>query len=249
MSGSGSLAARAFARIERDGLITNTLSGIFLRRELDRILWKNADHLDVRQLQDYFAQYLYLPRLTYSELVLDAIRDGVASLTWDRDTFAYATEWDADKKRYLGLQASKSGIAVIADGRSVIVKPKVARTQLDSEALAQNGDSGAPAAVGEKRAVGGRADGGPIGEPIPAAPSKPTRFHGTISVNPLDLPGSAKELSQEILQHLASKMGVKVEVVIDINAQIPDGADESLVRTITENCRALKFDRASGFEP
>ena len=78
LTGTGNLAPRAFARLERDGLIVSTLAGLFLRRELDRVLWVDHDHVSVRQVQEYFAQYLYLPRLTYRELIVEAVRDGVA---------------------------------------------------------------------------------------------------------------------------------------------------------------------------
>lgn len=77
---------------------------------LDKVLWTDRNHLDVRQVQEYFAQYLYLPRLTYKELLIDAIRDGVASLTWQSDTFAYTGGYDEKQKRYVGLQAGRSGV-------------------------------------------------------------------------------------------------------------------------------------------
>jgi hypothetical protein len=127
LNGTGSLATRAFARLERDGMITSVLAGLFLRRELDRVLWGNRNHVSVGQVQEYFAQYLYLPRLTYQELVTEAVRDGVASLTWESDTFAYAGDFDEASGRYLGLQAGRNGVAVMTDGRSVIVKPAAAR--------------------------------------------------------------------------------------------------------------------------
>jgi hypothetical protein len=38
-----------------------------------------------------------------------------------------------------------------------------------------------------------------------------------------------------------------VEVTLEIHARLPDGASDSLVRTITENARTLRFDGA-GFE-
>jgi hypothetical protein len=40
----------------------------------------------------------------------------------------------------------------------------------------------------------------------------------------------------------------KVEVVMEIQAEIPDGAPDNVVRTVTENCRTLKF-KNQGFEP
>ena len=41
-----------------------------------------------------FARYLYLPRLAGPEVLIQAIRDGVALLTWQSDSFAYAESYD-----------------------------------------------------------------------------------------------------------------------------------------------------------
>ena len=50
-----------------------------------------------------------------------------------------------------------------------------------------------------------------------------------------------------MLQHLTSIVGAEVEVALEIHAHIPDGASPELVRTITENCRTLRFTD-HGFE-
>jgi hypothetical protein len=38
-----------------------------------------------------------------------------------------------------------------------------------------------------------------------------------------------------------------VKVTIEIDAFIPTGATDQIIRTVTENCRTLKF-KAQGFE-
>jgi hypothetical protein len=216
---------------------------------LDKVLWSDRDHLDVRQVQEYFAQYLYLPRLTYKELVIDAMRDGVASLTWHSDTFAYAGGYDEENKRYVGLQAGRTGVAVVADGRSVIVKPDVASAQIDRDTAAASKapPTGATetSTTSESPPLAGAGAGARGG--TPQQTPRPTRFHASIPVDPTRLARDAATISAEIVQHLAAKLGTTVEIVIDIDAQIPDGADEATIRTITENCRTLGFDQ-SGFE-
>ena len=42
-------------------------------------------------------------------------------------------------------------------------------------------------------------------------------------------------------------MGAEVTVTIEIEARLPGGATDQLVRTVTENSRTLKFDD-HGFE-
>jgi hypothetical protein len=38
-----------------------------------------------------------------------------------------------------------------------------------------------------------------------------------------------------------------VEVTLEIQAEIPDGVPDQVVRTVAENCRTLRF-KAHGFE-
>ena len=50
-----------------------------------------------------------------------------------------------------------------------------------------------------------------------------------------------------MIAHLAGLMGTSIKVTLEIEAEIPDGAPEQVVRTVTENSRTLKFED-SGFE-
>jgi hypothetical protein len=68
-------------------------------------------------------------------------------------------------------------------------------------------------------------------------------------IEPTKLATEANKVAAEVLQHLISKLGAEVEVVIDIQAHLPDGADDQTLRVVTENCRTLRFDPTSGFEP
>ena len=96
--------------------------------DLDRVpLWR-GDHVGLKQLWSDYSQYLYLPRLRDSAVLLEAVRDGVALLTWNPDTFAYASAFDETTGRYVGLVAAVSP-SVTLDGASVVVRPDVAHRQ------------------------------------------------------------------------------------------------------------------------
>jgi hypothetical protein len=49
------------------------------------------------------------------------------------------------------------------------------------------------------------------------------------------------------VQYLSGLLGSKVTITVEIEAEIPAGAPDNVVRTVTENCRTLKFDD-QGFE-
>jgi len=50
-----------------------------------------------------------------------------------------------------------------------------------------------------------------------------------------------------VLAHLTGQVGAEVSVALEIEVYLPDGASEQIVRTVTENSRALKFT-SHGFE-
>jgi hypothetical protein len=54
-------------------------------------------------------------------------------------------------------------------------------------------------------------------------------------------------IMEEVVKHLTSLYGAKVKVTLEIEAELPNGVSESLVRTVMENCRTLRFE-SQGFE-
>jgi hypothetical protein len=57
----------------------------------------------------------------------------------------------------------------------------------------------------------------------------------------------ASRIADEVIAHLAGQVGANVKVTLEIEADLQSGAPENVVRTVTENCRTLKFDK-HGFE-
>ena len=82
LSGQDALAVRASKKLKNDELLITSFAATRLRMELDRVpLWR-GDHVAVAQLVEDFARYLYLPRLKDSSVLLGAISEGLALLTW-----------------------------------------------------------------------------------------------------------------------------------------------------------------------
>lgn len=254
LSGTDSLAARASKKLKNDGLLVTQLAGTMLRMELDRIpLWK-GDHVAVRDLADWFAQYLYLPRLRATDVLIEAIRDGAKSLTWVQDTFGYADSYDAEAKRYRGLVAG--GLASVANNAdSVVVKSAVAQRQNEADRTASPpdgpmvGSGNGPSEGGGVKypptaGVGGGVVSGPTSPPVPAAAMRPRRFFGSVSVNPQHMALDVSNVAKELVAHLTSLPGATAEIQLDITIRVPSGVPDHVVRTVTENARTLKFGSA-----
>lgn len=251
LTGQGSLAERASKKLVAEELLMPQYSGVRLRMDLDRVpLWR-GNHVLVKDLAENMAQYLYLPRLVNRSVLIKAIEDGLATLTWRQDTFAYAHAYDADRDRYQGLIAGNNA-QISADNNAVVVKPDIAQKQLDAAAKEQEQTSGGePSSDGDGQVretnegqLGGTTAGGSTGT---ATPSKPRRFFGSVKLDATRLGRDAGRIATEVLSHLSGLPGADAEVTLEIEVDIPDGVSESVVRTVIENCRTLKFDE-QGFE-
>jgi predicted AAA+ superfamily ATPase len=243
LSGSDALAARASKRLRSDEMMVTSLGSTVLRKHLDDVpLWR-GEHVPVKQLVEDFARYLYLPRLVGPEVLLTAIRDGVALLTWQSDTFAYAESHDEAAGRYRGLRGGQV-VSLIEDGTGMLVKPDVAQQQLEAERQkTQEPDSERPTDH-DTSAGGGRIHDR---ESERSKPAQPKRFHATKTIEALRFTRDAGVIADEVVQHFNALANAKVRINIDIEVDIPEGASEQLVRTVTENCRTLKFGNF-GFE-
>lgn len=220
-----------------------------VRDEVDKVpLWR-GQHLEIRQLLADFAKHLYLPRVTHSRVLLDAISEGVALANWEQDGFAYADGFDEEPGRYRGLSVMRLPVLDEMDG-GLIVKPEAAIAQIKADAAKKEasatGDQSQPSAQGGD-APAPQAPGTTPATPDPSPAKKPSHFHASASLSATKLTPQVAKLSEEVIQHLASKLGVQVEITLDIQATLPEGFDPDTIRTVTENCRALKLDQ-SGFE-
>ena len=243
LTGGDALAVRASKKLRSDELLVTGLGSTILRKHLDAVpLWR-GDHVAIKQVVDDFARYLYLPRIAGPEVLLQAIRDGIALLTWRADTFGFAESFDDGASRYRGLRGGQ-GVMISADSAGLLVKPEVAAKQLDAEVPVPGTPTPSPEPGGK-----GPTPGPGVPDPAPAPPAAQVlrRFHGSVRLDSSRVGRDAGRIADEVIAHLAGQMGAEVTVTIEIEAMLPNGATDQLVRTVTENSRTLKFD-SQGFE-
>ncbi|MCL6590158.1 MAG: DUF499 domain-containing protein [Firmicutes bacterium] len=247
-SSNDPIPIKACKRLKNEEQLITLWSPAILKMELDKLLWKNQPHLGIRKLWEYLCSYIYLPRLANEKVLLDCIKEGLNS----KDYFGYADQVD-DQGKYLGLTFGTARNYITMDNQSVLVKPEIAQKQLDAEkkvevepvATTSSGTDYVPAEEGQ----GSISNSKPDGDSKPEIPKgkKLKRFYGNVVIDSQRVGRDAGAIAEAVIQHLTLEPGAEVTVTIEVQARIPEGANEGTVRTVTENCRALKF-KDYGFE-
>lgn len=246
LQGGDNLVTRVAKKLKNEQQLITEWSPALLRMELDRWLWKDTNHIRIKQLWEYMTQYLYLSRLRDEEVLISTIRSGVGSLIWG-DYFAYASAVKEDGT-YIGLVAG-SIPAVTLDQESVLVKPDAAKRQREAEAKRQEIPSLYPGG-GQAPSKETKESGAWVTTPSPVDSKKEVvlhRFHGTVELDSTRLGRDAGKISDEVLTHLTSLVGARAKIILEIDVEIPNGIPEDKVRIINENCNTLKF-KSHGFE-
>jgi hypothetical protein len=212
--------------------IISKWSPLLLLMELDKLLWKEADHIEIRKLWQYLCSYCYLPRLSGFKCLEEAIREGVNS----KEYFAYASGFA--EGRYIGLKFdSPLGGAEIS---GLLLKREIALRQLESEARIlgpeDSSQSPGPPKVSipapERAQIQGQSLSKAKTKFFMSAPLEFTRINRHVGT-----------IVDEILAHLVQEAGDgNVKITLEVSAQSPKGFSKQLERDITENCQQLKIE-------
>jgi predicted AAA+ superfamily ATPase len=251
LGGHDPLAVRASKKLRNDEALVISYAPSSLRIELDRIpLWR-GNHVAIKQLTEDFARYLYLPRLKTPAVLANTVQAGMPLLTWERDSFAYAEGFDEVEQRYRGLRATQLVALTADDPQGLLVRPDIAVLQLEAERpqpvppLSSCGtDQKPPGPTGGDPGTKGTV--GPDNSNLPGV-AQPRRFYGTVELDATRVGRDAGKIAEEVIAHLSGLVGARVNVTLEISAEIPAGVPDQVVRIVTENGRTLKFT-SQGFE-
>jgi len=243
VQGNEPLAKRTSTKLRNDSYVIPILGGTSLRLQLDRHLWKSTNHVNVSDLEEWFARYIYLPRIVSREVLSGAIKDGLAQMLI-KDSFAIAADWDEAQKRYVGLQIPPNAGRAMVEASSLLVKPEAATEQVRAEkaAITDNEKTKEETTKGSSAITTDE-----IQPPRPKVKLKPTLFVGAVKIDASRLGRDAGQIAEEILQHLSTLPNSEVEVRLEIQVRVPEGVPDDVVRTVSENARTLKFE-TQGFE-
>lgn len=237
--GDEDLSERVVRRLKQSEQMIDDFAPALLKIELDRLLWRDVDHLQVGKLWETLASYCYLPRLADFSVLRTTIQRGLNS----SDYFGYAA--GIDRERYLELSLGKAVPLVEKSG--YLVKPDVARKQLLADLQSGRlGGMGGGSGPFEDSVSPGYEGSAPMLTPsgtktkAPPEPSpKNRRFYFSKELDKVRINREVQGLVEEIIQHLTRVDDAAVTVTLEVEARSMNGFDHQTIRTVTENCRAL----------
>lgn len=225
-------------------LVITTWSPIHLRSKLKELYWKGGQ--STANAAGFFEdtlRYLYMPRLKTRDVLAQAIRVGAAS----KDFFG--TAYAEANGKFEGF--SFGGGNVVFDDTLLLIEPQAAQAYEDANRPA------AVAAPATAPTTSGAAEGPSVYVPNGASPSpgpvtptpaptaaKPRTFYGSAEIPPATAKMRLVQIAEEIVSVLTSDPNATVRLMVEISAEFPDGAGDSVRRAVSENARSLGLKSA-----
>jgi predicted AAA+ superfamily ATPase len=233
-----SIAAAVFDKLKADGLVSEKLGAESFWSKISPLWPEDANHLSLAQLVEWFAAYPYLPKLRDRVVLEKALADTVSKLD---APCAFATAFD-EATGYAGLTYAKAAPAILP-ATSLLVRKSVYDAQAAAAAPEPPPDSGPASMPGQPMpGVAIPADG-------PPKPVRPTRFFGSVDLDPLRPLKSLEAIIDAVVLQLQHSGGTRVRLTLDIEAETERGFDDADIGVVRDNCQQLKFKGDStGFE-
>ena len=238
-------------------------SPIHLANMLKTWFWKDdVNAVGALEVWQKTCCYLYLPRLRDADTMRSAIAAGASS----RDFFGMA--YGKQDGRFQGFHFAEATTPVLDDSL-LLIETKTAEAcaaQFAAEAAERDakakgasatggtvaGQTGSTAGVsGQGSTSGGSAGAGAAAgvekstTTTVAASAKKRMFFGTVELDPVKAKLQFSDVAEEVILLFAQRQDVRVKISIEIEAESSSGFDESIQRSIRENCDQLKFKNRS----
>lgn len=220
-----------------DSIVKEVLGPKILIAKLNSLWPPAVQHLSIAEVREWFAAYVYLPKLRDPSVLESAIAEGVSGAD---PQFGYADGFDAATGRYHDLYYGRMAPTSFA-ADALLVRGNAARAQQDEVVPV-------PQPTGADTSFPPAGDRGHPPAP-PSEPAQPTRFFGSVDLDPARPIRSFETIFNAVIAQLQSANGTTVKLTLEIEAQARDGFIEADVGVVRDNAKQLKFKTEStGFE-
>ena len=237
--GAKSVAQAAWDKASGDGAVLGEIGPENLARCLEPLWLEDRPHIPVEELRQWFASYVYLPRLR-DEAVLDsALRRLAEDFAFP---FALAAGFDAESGAYAdvvdggGAPPGDLGSWLLARRDAIPARPE------DPPAPAPS-----PTGDGTTDRTGKGAAPDPERPQKRAAPKR--RFFASVKLDPDRPIRDVGRIADDLLIELTRAPGSRIKLTLEIHGAADEsGYPPDVMETVTANARDLNLNVVLGFE-
>lgn len=239
--------------LKENELLISEWAPIHLTKVLRDWFWKgNTKEVGALSVWQQTCQQLYLPRLRDESVFRNAIAAGAESVEF------FGLAQGKEDGHFIGFSFGQR-TSPIMDSSLLLIDPLTAAMHMEAVRAAEDASRTIRASsengstVGERGADDGDGDDNHVKEP-PSADYKEgasaggqatkKQFYGSIDLDPILAKKQFADLVEEVVQLFTVRPGVVVKVAVEIQAESATGFDSNLQRSVSENCKVLKFKSA-----
>ena len=225
------------SRVLKDNeLLISDWAPIHLARMLQQWFWKDKPAVKAMDVWQRTCQDLFLPRLRDDDTFYRALTAGLSS----KDFFALAQGSDATK--YLGFLFGRTG-SVTLDADLLIIEP-IEAVRYESVAREPTTDVDAPSSSASLPVLPQTAEHTRPFDSTPATKPSKKRFIGVANLDPIQARRQFADIADEVIALLSNRNNTQVKITIDIEAETSDPFEDTIQRSVKENCNQLSFKKA-----
>lgn len=221
-------------------LVIDAWSPIHLRAKLKELYWKpGKPRVGAVAFWEDSLKYLYLPRLKTREVLANVVRAGAPSKDFfgtaygytdgKYDGFAFGDGDISFNDTLLLIEPEAATQYAIEQKKLIVVAPPEAGGKADEPSSVSGGSTAIAEAVKKPLITG------------PTAAPTAKAFRGTVEVSASLAKSKLRSIAEEVIELLNTDPNANIRVTLEIDAEFPQGASDTIKRGVSENATNLGF--------
>ena len=233
--GGKSVPQAVWERVSTDGTVIGEIGPDNLLNSLEPVWPADRPHLPIEEIRDWFASYVYLPRLRDDATLDGALQRLIEDIAYD---FAFASAYDEGSGEYDGVVDGKAFTLLGFEG-GLLVRRNAIPKLVPEPAPGDGKGATPPSTPGTAPSV----------TPPPAPEPRPTRFFASLEIDSDKAGLEVARIMDGLLVELTRTPGSTLRLTLEIDGHAgEDGYLKDVVDTVGANARDLKLDdSALGF--
>ena len=237
--GAKGIPAVVWDKISKDGTVIPDMGPQNLARSLEPVWPSNRSHVPISMIRDWFASYVYMPRLRDDTTLERALERLIKDFT---EPYVFAASFDEDSGTYTGAIEGIVRTDVLRKG--LLVCRDAVPPVYDSS------QTGTGERVDDESGNAGDEQAGAGGTATKSTEKPPTRFFASVPVDPERAGLEVARIMDALLVELTRSPGSTVRVTLELAGRAgEEGYPKDVVEIVKANARDLEIDGESfGFE-